>query len=493
VEDMKSVAVIGAGLGGLSAALILSNEGYDVSVFERNAGPGGKAGNLKMGGFRFDTGPSLMTMPFVLERLFSSVGELLEDHIKLQRLDPVTRYFYPDGTVLDAYSDQERFASEVEDKLEIPSQRFRAYLQRCKAIYDLAGELFLMEDLGKGLLSRRALRGVLNLPSLDLFRTMHDVNVHHFGEERIVQLFDRYATYNGSDPYRLRGIFNMIQHVEHGLGGFAVKGGIYEVPKTLLKLGAERGASFRFGEEVQRIHQASDRVTGLTVEGREERYDAVVSNADVVHTYKDLIGEPGASRARRFSRMEPSLSGSVHYLGIGKEHPDLSVNNIFFSDDYRREFREIFHEGRCPSDPTVYVNITSKVDPSDAPVGAENWFLLVNAPWNNGQDWAKESERVLSTSLDRIGNALGKDVRGSVIAREGIDPAGIENRYLTNRGSIYGISSNAWNSAFLRQRAVCSRPKGLYFAGGSAHPGGGMPLVISSGMIAAGMLIERQK
>jgi len=486
------VAIIGAGLGGLSAALVLSHHGYDVTVFERNEGPGGKAGNLVLEGYRFDTGPSLLTMPSIFDRLFAEVGEDREDHLRFVRLDPITRYFFPDGTRVNAYADPGRFASEMEAKLDIPSQRVSAYLERCRRIYEMAGDLFLLNDLREGAFSMEALKGALNFWRLDLFRTMHDTNERRLMEKRAVQLFDRYATYNGSDPYRLSGIFNMIQHVEYNMGSYAVKGGIFEIPRRIHGLSEERGAVFRFGEEVDRVLHENGRVRGISVNGREERFDAVVSNSDVVHTYGTLLRDEGARIARRYRTLEPSVSGSVHYIGMAKGSDDLLVNNIFFSSDYRREFEEIFREGRCPTDPTVYVNITSKVDPEDAPAGGENWFVLINVPWDSGQDWPSETERTFRMTMDRVGSALGRDLEGYVAVKGHLDPSIIRERYLTNKGSIYGISSNGMYSAFLRQRARSERYGGLYFAGGSAHPGGGMPLVVSSGMIASRALMRYQ-
>lgn len=480
-------------MGGLSAALVLSHNGYDVTVFERNLHPGGKAGNLELGSYRFDTGPSLLTMPFVIDRLFDSVGERREEHLEFVRLDPITRYFFPDGTVLDASADPERFSAEVQEKLDVPADRVRAYLRRCSEIYSLAGDLFLFEDLGRSLLSLKALWGVLNSWRLDLFKTMHQVNYSKLKEKRLVQLFDRYATYNGSDPYRISGIFNMIQHVEYDLGSYAVKGGIFAIPKALHRLSEEKGANFRFGEEVERILVERGRARGVITGSKHERFDIVLSNSDVAHTYGKLLEDGSSKTARRYARMEPSVSGAVFYIGIQKAFDDLLVNNIFFSSDYEREFKDIFERRRCPEDPTVYVNITSKVDPEDAPPGCENWFVLVNAPWDSGQDWRSEMERTRSSVIQRVGKALGCELAKEVEVVGTLHPSGIQKRYLTNKGSIYGVSSNDRNAAFLRQGSRAGGYEHLYFAGGSAHPGGGIPLVISSGMIAARSIMRGEK
>jgi phytoene desaturase len=337
-------------------------------------------------------------------------------------------------------------------------------------------------------LTGNALRTFSRIRQIDALRTMHDANRDSFSDPRIVQLFDRYATYNGSSPFMTPATFNLIQHVEYGIGGYAVKGGIFEITKELAALSAELGVNFHYGERVDSINLNGSKVKGIRIGGRDISYDVVISNSDVTNTYRDLLGGSVKDIGAKYSSLEPSSSGGVFYWGVRQTNSELLVNNIFFSGDYEREFRDIWELQRAPIDPTVYVNITSKLDPEDAPRECENWFVLVNVPYDSGQDWSTEIKDLRERSLDKVEEILGRDIRGSIEAEETLDPPGIETRWSGNRGSIYGISSNDRRSAFRRQGNRSRKIKGLYFCGGSAHPGGGMPLVILSGKIASDLI-----
>lgn len=491
MKNEKRIAVIGSGLGGLSAALKLSHQGFQVDVYEKLDRPGGKAGELKKKGFRFDTGPSLLTLPNVFSDLLKSVEEDIDEYLNFNRLDPITRYFFEDGTILDAYSEKERFAEEVEDKLGEDQDVVMRYLDRCKRTYEAATPLFMFKPLHEmsTLASTRTFEAFLKTPKLDAFRTMHTVNSKWFKDPRTVQLFDRYATYNGSSPYLTPATFNLIQHVEYDMGGYSVKGGIHMIPRTLKRIAEKKGAVFHFGIEVEGIRREGGAVTGLDVSGEFMKYDAVISNSDVTGTYRKLLKDKESNASRKYMKLEPSSSGQVFFWGIGKNFRKLKDNNIFFSRDYRKEFEDIWSGKKCPDDPTVYINITSKSDPEDSPDGKENWFVLVNVPYISGQNWKKERERVRGSILERLGSVLG-NVEGLIEVEEHLGPEEIMDAYGGNRGSIYGISSNNRASAFLRQANRSRNFKGLFFAGGSAHPGGGMPLVTLSGIHAANLAME---
>ncbi|MGA1873565.1 MAG: phytoene desaturase family protein [Thermoplasmatota archaeon] len=486
----KRVAVIGAGLGGLSAASRLARRGYDVDVYEQNQGPGGKANNLILGGYRFDTGPSLLTLPGVLDQLFEELGEERGDHLEFVRLDPITRYHFPDGTVLDAFSDPERFASEVEEKLGDRVRDVLDHLNRSRRIYDLTSGMFMFKSLQEisTYFSTDALKTLSRIRRIDALRTMHDANRESFSDERTIQLFDRYATYNGSSPYQTPATFNLIHHVEYGLGGYAVKGGIFEITRSLTEISEKLGVRFHFGKEVERIELRGKEVHGLRIDGFIKRYDVVISNSDASNTYKSLLDKNHRSAGKKYSSLEPSSSGGVFYWGVSSENEEMLTNNIFFSSDYKQEFDDIWIGKRAPRDPTVYVNITSKVDPVDAPPGCENWFVLVNVPYDSGQNWDEEMKLLRGRVFRRIERAIGKDIEQAIDVERMLDPPGIERRWSGNKGSIYGISSNDRRSAFRRQGNRSRRIRGLYFCGGSAHPGGGIPLVILSGKITSDLV-----
>lgn len=506
---------MGAGLGGLSAAIRLAARGWQVRVFEQQEIPGGKAGSELHDGYRFDTGPSLLTMPYVFDQLFEEAGRKRTDYLTFEPLNPICNYFWPDGARLSAPGGPSELAAAVEDALGEPAANTLRYLERAEEVHDIAATLFLWNSLHdrSTYLSGDFFRSLVKIGRIDAMRSLNSVHERFFDDPRVVQLFNRYATYNGSSPFRTPATMQIIPFVEYGHGGYAVRGGIHSIPRALQGVATELGVEFAFGTRVRRIawEQNGRRrpVTGVYVSGAHEPVagypgdagaaggenagefvpaDVVVSNVDVSVTYPELLGDTTARQLRRYHRLEPSSSGLVFYWGINRTFPELTVNNIFFSGDYPSEFRTIFDEGRCPEDPTIYVNITSKVSPEDARPGGENWFVLVNAPYTNGQDWESEVARTRETVARRISATLGCDIE-SVIEHESImSPVDIERKTGSFRGALYGIGSNTKLASFARHPNRSRRYPGLYLCGGSAHPGGGMPLVLLSGKIASDLI-----
>lgn len=490
----RRAIVIGAGLGGLSAAVRLAARGWRVTVYEQQQLPGGKAGSERRGSYRFDTGPSLLTMPYVVEELFAEAGRSWTDYLAVERLDVICNYFWPDGTRLHAYGDPDRFAGEVEAKLGEPADHVRRFLEYAGVIHDVAGEIFLRHSLHdrRTWLSKLFWSKLFRLGRIDPLRTMNAANESFFRDPRLVQLFNRYATYNGSSPYLTPATMNIIPFVEYVHGGYAVVGGIHALPRAIERLAGELGVEIRYGERVDRIVTEGTgrraRATGIEIGGRFVPADAVVSNVDISVTYPGLLGDEHARQLRRYRSLEPSSSGLVFYWGIREPFPELTVNNIFFSADYAREFHQLFTERRLPDDPTIYINITSKVTRDDAPDGGENWFILVNAPYVDGQEWSTEAGRMRDVVARRLSEGLGRNV-AELIEEEGVmTPADIERKTMSFRGALYGISSNTRLAAFARHPNRSPEYRGLYFCGGSAHPGGGMPLVMLSGKIAADLI-----
>ncbi len=485
------VGIVGAGLGGLATAVRLAAAGYAVDIYDKQPGPGGKAFEERIGGYRFDTGPSLVTMPWVFEELFQAAGRRLDDYLTLLPLETICTYFYSDAGPLRAYSDLDRFAGEMEAVIGEPAENVRAHLRYCRRIEQIAGELFLTKSLHElsTYVSGLFWRSLFRVGGIDPFRTMAQAGQRHFETKEARQLFNRYATYNGSSPYRTPATLNIVPSVEYHGGGFAVRGGIYAIPMALDRLCDELGVRRYYDTAVRRILSDDRRsVCGLEVAGEEVPYDAVVSDADAFATYTELLEDDHARDFRRYRVLEPSSSGLVHYWGVSRSTGELGLHNIFFSDDYPREFAQIFDEGTTPWDPTVYVNITSTVDPPDAVGGGENWFVLVNAPHSNGQDWGAETARTREAILRRVSRALGFDLASHIDVEGVMTPADIEAKTDSHGGSLYGISSNSVRAAFSRHRNRSRRYRGLFLCGGSTHPGGGMPLVVLSGRIVAELM-----
>lgn len=493
-----SISIIGSGLGGISAAIRLACKGYKVTVYEKNSAPGGKAGEINSSGFRFDSGPSLLTMPFVIEELFATAGEKMSEHLTLNKLDNLCRYFYPDGTLLNAYSDLDKFAEEVARKTGDTEKTLFSYLNYCRRIYDLTSDIFLFKDLysPKTYSNLKALKTLFQIYKIDPFRTMNEANRSFFKDERMIQMFNRYATYNGSNPYKCPATLNIISHVEYNIGGYFISGGMHRLSEELFALAKRCGVIFRFSSPVEKIITEGRMVKGVELAGGEViNSDAVVSNADVYSVYAKLLDDNYTKAAKKYNNLEPSSSALVFYWGVDITLGKLDTHNILFSSDYKKEFTDLFDKKTYPEDPTVYIYISSKFSKGDAPPGKENWFVMINAP--NTQLSPPERGRlrggiseIKETILTKIKSLTGYDIKDKIIFERIMTPEDIESQTGSFAGSIYGISSNNRKAAFLRQPNRSKHYKGLYFCGGSAHPGGGIPLVLLSGKLAAESIVR---
>lgn len=491
----KSVIIIGAGLGGLAAAIRLAKHGTRVTVVEKNATVGGKVNIHRAAGYSFDTGASLLTMRHVLADLFESAGRSIDDYLEILPLDPICRYRWPDGVTLDASTDLGKTEREIE-RIASPADvtGFRQFLTDARRKYEVAERTFLahsLNDLPKLLRPRYA----RDLAAISSWRTLDAHVSRYFRSPHLRQLFNRFATYNGSSPYRTPATFALIPYVEFGLGAWYVRGGMYALPTALASLAQELGVEIRTQTEVEEILIERGHACGVRLpSGAELRCDAVLSNADAVDTYRRLIGKEARRiyTDKKIESSEPSCSGFILLLGVARRYPQLAHHNIFFSADYPAEFRAIFDERQPAPAPTIYVCASSRTDSSQAPVGHENLFVLVNAPATGGQtDWATEALGYRDLIIRRL-EENGLDGLNAVIDYEHmITPADFEQTYHANRGSIYGIASNKRASAFLRPPNKARDIEGLYLAGGATHPGGGIPLVLLSGKMAAELLLRQ--
>jgi phytoene desaturase len=486
------ICVIGAGLGGLSAAIRLANKGFEVDLYEQNSTPGGKAGEINEKGYRFDTGPSLLTMPQVIEDLFNECGENIDEYLEIKKLDIICKYFYPDRTILNAYSDPAKFGKEIKENTTDDSKSLFKYLDYCKTIYNFAGDLFLTKapsDLST-YLNSKALKTLLNIKKIDPFRTMHNANADFFTDTKLVQLFDRYATYNGSNPYLAPATLNIIPHVEYNLGSYIPEGGIYSITKSLWKLAEKKGVNIFLNQKADEIILENCEAKSIKTNDNIVKYDKIVSNVDVNHTFQKLIKDSRNKEAKRYITKTPSFSGLVFYWGIKKEFTELETHNILFSKIYKKEFEDLFDNKKIHDDPTVYIYISSKLNISDAPAGKENWFVMVNAPFIQNQNWETEVMLARYNIIKKINKFLSTDIESLIEFEKVLSPVDIQDRTGSYLGSIYGISSNDKFAAFMRQSNKSKTIKNLYFCGGSAHPGGGIPLVILSGKIVSDIILK---
>ena len=492
---MKAAAIIGAGIGGLATAIHLIARGYRVDVYEKEDSPGGKLGEKWMGEYRFDLGPSLFTQPERVEELFRILGEEPSNYFTYNRLDTICRYFWADGSSLDVPSDPVEFAREGGQLMPSGEKILSEYLASARALYEAAGPVFLDQPFPsmKAMTSPGGIRIGKNPMILDPLVSMHHRNSKFFTDPRLVQLFDRYATYNGSNPYKAPATLRLIAHLEHNMGAFFPAHGMYSITQAVRSLAERHGARFHFGSRVEKIlrHPGGRRVRGVRVNGEELEYPLVVSDVDVHTLYRTGITDAAPPLIGR--RQELSTSALIFYWGIRTTFPGLELHNILFSSEYREEFRHLFDLKMIGPDPTVYIFISSKQVPEDAPAGSENWFVMVNAPENIGQDWDTLVAQTRQVILKKIQTMLGISLEGQIVCEHVEDPRTIESRTGSWHGALYGNSSNSRMSAFSRHPNHRSKIKGLYFTGGSVHPGGGIPLCLASAAIVAGLIDENEK
>ena len=489
----KPIIIIGAGIGGLSAAIHLAAAGQQVVVLEKNSLVGGKMYQHRADGFYWDTGPSIVTMRHVFEHLFESAGRALDDYIDLQPVEPLTRYFYQDGVVLDATRDLSRMATQIAALDEQDVEGYLRFLAYAARVHRIAGPVFIYDQPPTlGSFARVPPR---DMAGLDMISTPHQLICRHVRSPHLRQMLARFATYVGANPYQAPAMLSVIAHVELTGGVWYPRGGIHQIAQGMARLAAELGVTIETDCAVEQIVVEEGRATGVML-ANGARVDAqqVVANVDVATVYQHLL-PPALTATRQRKRLfeaKMSCSGFVLLLGVEDDYAQLAQHNIFFSQDYRHEFDDIFTRHMPPQDPTIYIAITSKIDATHAPPGCENWFVLVNVPSTNSAfDWRNEAQNYRDHVLETLADA-GLDVRQHIRSERILTPLDIAEMSGAWRGALYGISSNQPLNAFRRPHNRCPDIQGLYFAGGTTHPGGGVPMVTLSGKVAAGMVLSDQ-
>jgi len=480
---MKKIIIIGSGVAGLASALRFSVKGYEVDVFESNNYVGGKIAEIKDNGFRFDAGPSLFTMPELMDDLIRLSENNPQNYFSYLKLKESCRYFFKDKTTIHGYSDIDRFVFEASKKTGIDPKKLKSFFKKNKFIYNSTKSIFIEKSLHKlsTYLSFKTFLSFLKIPFLNIFNTMNKVNENSLKNKKLTQLFNRFATYNGSNPYKAPGILNIISHLEFNQGAFFPKKGMRSIVDVLYKICLERNVKFHLNSKVDKINSKNNKVTGVEVNGKSHNSDLVISNVDIHFVYKNLLNVK--SKPIRILKQERSSSALIFYWGISRIFKSLDLHNILFSSDYRNEFDQIFKEKTIPDDPTVYINITSKYKKDDAPKGCENWFVMINVPHNQDQDWESLVSKARKNVINKLSNHFEVDLEKLIVFEEYLDPIKIEDKTGSYLGSLYGNSSNSKSSAFFRHPNFSSKIKDLYFCGGSVHPGGGIPLALNSAKI----------
>ncbi|MCZ8023228.1 MAG: phytoene desaturase family protein [Cyclobacteriaceae bacterium] len=488
---MAKAIVIGSGVGGLATAIRLRAKGFQVEVLEKNEYPGGKLSEIQQDGFHFDKGPSLFTQPANFENLFAAANRNFYDYVSVKKLDEANRYFFSDGTVVHAYINLQKFEEEVQHKLKEKPQAITSYLQEAQQLYEGIGKIFLDYPLHriKTWLQKKIIKALSLVKLSHLFQSVHQYNEKRFRNSKTIQIFNRFATYNGSNPYQAPAMLTMIPHLEQNEGTFYPQGGMITLTQSMYKLATELGVVFKFNTEVKRLHTNKGRVVYAETQNHKIEGDIFVSNMDVFYTYNQLLNRK--YKSQQIARLERSTSAVIFYWGVKVTSDALSLHNILFSEDYKKEFEQLFVQKQLPDDPTVYINITSKLDKSHAPADSENWFVMVNAPAKQATVTDEDLKKLKDIILKKIKTFLSIDLQTSIQTEYIWTPQGIDADTHSYLGSLYGSASNDKMAAFMRHANESSEYKNLFFCGGSVHPGGGIPLCLKSAVLVEQLVTEK--
>ncbi len=500
------VVVVGGGLAGLSSACVLAARGYQVTLLDKNDWVGGKAAVHHADGFRFDMGPTILTLPSVLKRVFAEADRRLEDYLELIPLDPQWRCFFEknpadlaEANVLDLVADTQTMRRNIDQFTGTTrnGDGYRRFLDISKRLHDVSDRFFFWRSIGGlsdtmdvgGTFSAAVLKDVL---SLRMGRSVASVVRSHVPDHRVAQMMDHFTQYVGSSPYASPAVLCGIAHMQTDEGIWYPMGGTRAVPEALARLAEELGVQIKTATDVLKIVTSENRVVGVATAASETiECDAVVSNCDAVRTYRELLGDaPQSVRFEKKNAFEPACSGVVLYLGLDRRFEQLLHHNFVFSRDPVEEFDYIYHRGQPAPDPTAYVCAPAVSEPQVAPDGGEALYVLVHTPYLRSEhDWKEMLPQYREVILDKLESTAGMSgLRDSIRHESALTPEGIHNRYRVLNGAIYGLASHG---KFLGAFKPANRRKdlrGLYLAGGAAHPGPGMPMVLMSGWIAADSL-----
>ncbi len=497
------VAVIGAGLGGLAAACTLAARGKDVILFDKNDWLGGKAAVLVDQGFRFDMGPTILTVPKVLERIFGEAGRNLHEEMDLRRLDPQWRCFFEDGSVLDLNENVETMAKTLAEYSPNTksSEGYRQLINISKKLHEVSDRFFFWKTV-EGLTDTFDMSNTFNLStlkdvmSLRMGKSVAGVIRQHVPDTRVAQMLDHFTQYVGSSPYNSPAVLVSIAHMQTDGGVWYPIGGTRAVPTALESLARQLGVEIRPSTTITRIETQGSRVKAVvTHQGETIDAGAIVSNMDTVRTHRELLGQEGNAFLHR-RNYEPACSGVVLYLGLREAYDHVAHHDFVFSRDPEEEFDAIYHKGIPAPDPTAYLACPSKTEPDVAPQfdgkQGEALYVLVHTPYlRPDHDWKKMLPEYRQVILDKLKRTAGmEDIEERIVCEHALTPQDIHERYHVLNGAIYGLASHG---KFLGAFKPGNRSRdidGLYLAGGSAHPGPGMPMALMSGWIAADTLCK---
>jgi phytoene desaturase len=492
------VGIIGGGLAGLASACTLAARGHKVILFEKNEWLGGKAAQFEQDGYRFDMGPTILTVPSVLRRIFAEAGQDMDDALDLRRLDPQWRCFFDDNSVMDLVENVDEMAATLRrDAAPGSDTGYRDFIAMSEHLHEVSRKFFFwraVEDITDTIDLRKNmdLDTLRDVASLRMGSSVAREIRKRVPDKRAAQMLDHFVQYIGSSPYASPAVLCSIGHMQTDEGIWFPIGGTRAVPMALEKLARSLGVEFRTNTDVTRILQAGGRVWGIeTDDGEAIALSNVISNMDAVRTYRELVGGVPARRfGRKWNSREPACSGVVLYLGLDRPYEHLAHHNFVFSRDPEEEFEFIYDKGEPAPDPTCYLAATSITEPGSAPPGGESLYILVHTPYlRPHHDWSVMLKPYRRVIFDKLARTAGlHDLESRIKVERVLTPLDIHQRYKVLNGAIYGLASHGKFMGAFKPGNRSRELPGLYLAGGAAHPGPGMPMVMMSGWIAADTL-----
>ncbi|MBP3965089.1 phytoene desaturase family protein [Paenibacillus lignilyticus] len=493
MSNQKSVLIIGGGLGGLSAAISLSQSGYSVSLYEQNNHIGGKLNRLEQDGFGFDLGPSILTMPQIFEKLFAASGKKMIDYVPTVKLNHQWRSFFPNGNIVDLYEDIEEMKAKNTSLNEKDMLEYGKLLQYSKKLYEMTEQGYFKHGADNTKDIARY-NGALNaLKNFDLFSTVHKSIAKRISNPDLRDMLSYFIKYVGSSPYDAPAVLNMMIYMQHEQGLWYVPGGMHLLADGLVKLAEEIGVSIHTGKRIVGLEKKDGQITRAFLEdGTELSADYYISNMEVIPFYEHLLQEEKPFIHKLKKKYEPASSGLVMHLGVKKTYPQLAHHNFFFAENMKRQMDKIFHRHELPDDPIIYLVNVNKTDPGQTSEGYENLKVLPHIPYIQDkpltqQDYDRFAELVLM-KLERMGL---EGLRDNIVTKDVWTPEDIKRIYGSDRGAIYGTLSDRKKNKGFKHPKHSTRYDNLYFVGGTVNPGGGMPMVTLSGQQVRDKIVQR--
>lgn len=494
-NSLKKIAIIGGGLGGLSAAISLAQSGFKVSLYEKNSHLGGKLNRLEQDGFGFDLGPSILTMKPIFEKLFIRSGVKMDDYIKTIEVEHQWRSFFTDNTAIDLFSDLNLMLEGNPSLNEQDMQEYRDLLAYAKELYDLTLSGYFGEGLDK-VSEVIKHHGLLNsLKGFDLNSTMYEAIDKRITHPNFKDMLAYFIKYVGSSAYDAPAILNMMIYMQHAEGIWYVPGGMHRIADGIVRLGKELGVDFYVNSEVTGIKKEEVRIiSAVLADGSSIEADYFISNMEVIPFSEKLLGETTKKLKQLEKEFEPASSGLVIHLGVKGEYPQLRHHNFFFSQDSKQNFQTIFHDHDLPIDPTIYLVNVNKTDPSQTVPGHENIKILPHIPYIPDKPFTPEDYKALEERVfDKLERMGLTDLRERIVTKDVWLPEDIEKTYYSHRGAIYGTVSNRKKNRGFKHPKTSSEYRNLFFVGGTVNPGPGMPMVTLSGQQVHDKIVAKEQ